>query len=282
MYIVKLMGGLGNQMFQYALGRALSLRYNRPLKIDQSFLKRRDLGSNFVYRNYDLDIFNLSEGVEKDFRVNRDEVVEIKELFFHYSEDLVINTVGRDLYRSNLLFEGYWQSYLYFANYEKQLREDFQFKNSIFNSTDSKVKSLICNISSNNSVMLNVRRTDYLNTDFHGVMGLDYFDKAMKLIEDRVANTTYFIFSDDIDWCRENFKQKNIVIVDHAYKGDKFSNYLELMSICKHYIIPNSTFAWWSAWLNQDSKKIVIAPKTWFADSAIDTTDLIPTNWIRI
>jgi hypothetical protein len=142
--------------------------------------------------------------------------------------------------------------------------------------------SLLTNIRESNSVMINVRRADYLNTDFHGVFGMDYINSAVKIVESKVENPKYFIFSDDIEWCIENIDLPNMTIVNHSYKGPKFSHYLQLMMNCKHFIIPNSSFAWWSACLNQNTDKIVIAPKRWFNRDDINTIDLIPDNWLRI
>ena len=137
-------------------------------------------------------------------------------------------------------------------------------------------------INSSNSVLINVRRTDFLNGDFHGVMGMDYINNAVSFIESKVDNPHYFIFSDDIEWCRDNIKLDNMAIVDHSYKGDRFGYYLQLMKSCKNFIIPNSTFAWWAAWLNENENKIVIAPKKWLNNESVNTKDLIPSNWIRI
>jgi hypothetical protein len=278
MIIAKLMGGLGNQMFQYAIARNLSLKYNVPLKIDLSFLNNRNMGSNFVYRDYDLSLFEI----EPDFNVDfSKKIVVANQPHYHYSQEF-IDSIGNLLMTgNNVLLDGYWQTSLFFSDFEIQIRKDFQFKDKIENQTGD-VKEMLDLINSTNSVMLNVRRTDYLNTSFHGVMGLDYLDQAKELIETKVDNPHYFIFSDDVEWCKENINYENMTIVDHRYKGDKFGYYLQLMMNCKHFIIPNSTFAWWAAWLNNDSNKIVIAPKQWFTDSNINTADLIPSNWIRI
>lgn len=278
MIVVKLMGGMGNQMFQYALGRNLSLKYNLPLKMDLSFLNNRNMGPNFVYRNYDLDLFNVQEKFDLS---DVGQIFTINEQHFHYSENL-LNSISSLLHnRMNVLFDGYWQTPLYFKDFESQIREDFKFKDSIQNSED-RIKDMFSKIDSTNSVMINVRRTDYLNTDFHGVMGTDYINRAKSIIDSKVDNPHYFIFSDDIDWCKDNIKIENMTIVDHSYKGDRFGYYLQLMSSCKHFIIPNSSFAWWSAWLSNSENKIVITPKNWFTDSSINTNDLIPPNWIRI
>jgi hypothetical protein len=278
MIIAKLMGGMGNQMFQYAIARNLSIRNNVDLKIDLSFLKNRNMGHNFVYRDYDLDLFNING----DFNINfSNKIVVANQPHYHYSQPFM-NSVSNSLNTGNtVLLDGYWQSPLFFSENEEQIRKDFEFKDDIENQTGI-VKDMLDSIKSNNSVMVNVRRTDYLNTNFHGVMGLDYINNAKQIMDSKVENTHYFIFSDDVEWCKENIHFDNMTIVDHQYKGDRFGHYLQLMSKCKHFIIPNSTFAWWGAFLNRDTDKIVIAPKQWFADNSINTTDLIPSNWIRI
>jgi hypothetical protein len=269
------MGGTGNQMFQYAFARNLSLKYNKTLKIDLSFLKNKNMGLDFVYRDYSLNIFNIYE----DFNIDKNHFIKINEPCFEY-EQSVLDMIHSNS-DSNFLLNGYWQTSKYFKEFEKEIRKDFTFRDEIENS-NSYVKEMLNDIKSKNSVLLNIRRTDYLSTNYHGVMGKEYIDKGVKLIESKIKNPRYFLFSDDLDWCRENIKLPNMTIVNHSYKGDRFSYYLQLMKNCKHFIIPNSSFAWWAAWLNQNENKIVIAPKQWFTDTNIKTTDLIPNDWIRI
>lgn len=281
MIIVQLCGGMGNQLFQYAFGRSLSLKYNTPLKLDLSFLKRRDMGPNFTYRNYDLDLFNVKE----DFNITQSDInnsLKANESWgaFEYQE-ILIKEIGKVISSKNVIIDGYWQTEKYFKDVEEQIRKDLTFRNLIENS-DNRTKLMLEDIKNSNSIMVNIRRTDYLNTSFHGVMGTEYIDKASKIIESKIENPKYFVFSDDIKWCEDNIKLNNMVIVDHSYKGDRFDYYLQLMKSCKHFIIPNSSFAWWSAWLNEDKNKIVIAPEKWIADDSVIVKDLIPEKWIKI
>ena len=272
------MGGMGNQMFQYALGRSLSIKYNTDLKIDLSFLKRKDFGSGFIYRDYDLDIFNVHE----DFEVNPiGNTLGVSEPYFHFSQEL-IDAIDKSSVGNNFILNGYWQSPKYFNDIESIIRKDFEFKSKVKDSDDVEIKDMYDKIHGCNSVMINVRRTDYLNSNFHGIMGNDYIMNGVELIKSKITDTHFFIFSDDIEWCKDNIKLDNSTFVDHRYKGDKFSYYLQLMTTCKHFIIPNSTFAWWAVWLNNDEGKIVISPEKWFTDPNINTRDIIPSDWIRI
>lgn len=270
MIISKLLGGLGNQMFEYAFGRSLSLKYNVDLKLDVTYLLDRT-HSNFKFRDYDLDIFNISSDVG-NFNVSN----IVVEPHFHFSQRLInLLDLNSNL---DLYLDGFWQSYKYFQDYENVIKRDFKFKNDIIDYS----KELEFKIKNSNSVMINVRRTDYLNNSFHGVMGTEFIMKGVEIIKCKVENPYFFIFSDDIDWCINNIQIDNMFIVDHLHKGYKFDNYLNLMKLCNHFITPNSTFSWWAAWLGEKKDKIVIAPNKWFTDSLINTSDLIPSDWIRI
>jgi hypothetical protein len=270
------MGGMGNQMFQYAFGKRLSLQTGRELILDLSFLNRRDLGSNFVYRNYDLDIFNLSEHkIVNNFEENYDLIVDD---FDFKLKDLtpIDNIIEKCLNNKseNIYLDGYWSSPKYFSN---NINSEFSFRDTIINESTS----LLQDILSSNSVLLNIRRTDFLNGDFHGVFGKDYILNSINKLNKTEDNLKFFIFSDDIEWCNNNLHDiPNSVIVDHIHKGNKFSNYLQLMTNCKHFIIPNSTFAWWAAYLSQNQNKKVIHPEIWLKEFNA-TCDLLfyGLNW---
>jgi hypothetical protein len=274
MIVVKLMGGLGNQMFQYAIGRSISLSCEVPLKVDLSFLLRKDLGPNFVYRNYELDLF----GIEVDSNINSSDFVYISEPQHHKFFGALVERCKHLINSgSNVYLEGYWQTPKYFESIEDDIINQFKI-NSLIENQDS--LELLRDIEGSNSVMVNIRRTDYLNSSFHIVLSRDYIERAMKEISGRISNPKFFVFSDDIDWCRKNLDFPGIVFVGEEHRGERFSNYFKLMNSCKHFIISNSTFAWWSAWLNRNPDKIVISPKKWFSPNDIDSADLIPKDWI--
>ena len=138
-------------------------------------------------------------------------------------------------------------------------------------------------IKNSHSVCINVRRADFVHlqaaSETHGFCDLKYFERCISLVTEKEPQANFFVFSDDVEWCKDNFSGKTgFTIVDHSHKGPKFSWYLHLMTLCKHFIIPNSSFAWWAAWLSQRGG-LVLAPKNWFRDAKINTADLFPDHW---
>lgn len=287
------MGGLGNQMFQYALGRSLSLHYNVDFKMDTSFLlDRTSYSKNIVIRDYDLSIFNIVENIATIAEVQKlkKEILNskkvdlltkkvlgirrtyVKEPHFHFFPEVF--SMGPDIY-----LEGFWQTEKYFLNCETTIRKDFTFRKPPGKNT----LELLNKINDCNAVCVNVRRGDFLVNSYHGAISTDYYKRGESIIREKIRDVHFFVFSDDIEWCQHNLKfSDSTTYVTHEYAGEKFSDYLRLMIHCKHFIIPNSTFGWWAAWLNKIDEKIVIAPQKWFDSGPKDTQDIIPEDWIKI
>lgn len=289
MIIAVLKGGLGNQMFQYAMARRASYVNRADLKLDISAFSGEDI---LTPRKYYLDEFNVVENFsskyESDIIKKRGFInllhklkpyykrFNIKEKYFYFDPKIL-------LISDNVCLDGYWQSEKYFKDIEEIIRREFTLK-KIPSREFKKICDYIC---SKESVSLHIRRGDYVfnktTNKFHGVCPLNYYYKAIELMNQKVKNSVYFIFSDDIEWAKNNLKLK----VPHHFVSDrngKIKDYEEiiLISRCKSHIIANSTFSWWGAWLNNKPNKIVIAPKKWFNDISINTSDLIPRLWIRI
>lgn len=281
------MGGLGNQMFQYSLGLAIAKRKNSKFILDTSYLLNRTPRKNFVFRDFDLDIFKL-DNVFYTGTIDRGSSLSgkiinyilpkflktfYKEKGFEYNSDIEL------LQCNNVYLDGYWQSPKYFNEFENEIRSSFAF-NVHF---EDKINLLRNKILSCEAICLNVRRGDFVDNDFHGTMGLDYYLKSLDVLNSKIdAELKIFVFSDDIEWCLDNLKFDYVTeFIGHSYKGIKFSSYLYLMQACKYFIIPNSSFAWWAAFLSDYSNKIVIAPNNWF-NNDLNTSDLIPDSWIRI
>jgi|APGre2960657404_1045060.scaffolds.fasta_scaffold05281_4 hypothetical protein len=274
--VVKLMGGLGNQMFQYAIGKKISLEYDKELILDKTFLLRRDL--DITYRDFDLDIFNINNKIVENFVVTND----YKVLDEPFNAPNMTNSIKNINTNENIYVSGFFQKEYYFKDIRTQILQDFNISIQ-----DDNIKKLESDILSSNSICINVRRGDYVtnqNTNnFHGFHGVEYINKSISEITKKIKNPMFYIFSDDIDWCVNNLKiDYPHFFVDHTYKGNKFSSYLKLMSSCKNFIIPNSTFAWWATWLNQNEEKIVYVPNNWFNVNYMNTDGLIPLNWNKL
>ena len=291
MITIRLKGGMGNQMFQYAFGRSISTKLNTDFQLDLSSLLDRSKG-DFVYRDYDLDIFNVQpkfttppDLLRTMYRIKSSKLSKlvkqqatwgksyVKEKHFHLVKEVI------DHPTDNTLYDGWWQSGKYFDAVAHTIRKEFTFVDPII----AQSKALFEKIQQTNAICLNVRRTDFLKVSALNTTNLDYFLNAAKYMAQQVDQPHFYIFSDDIEWSAANIKLDHpTTVVRHEHKGRKFGNYLQLMIACKHYIIPNSSFAWWSTWLNPSKEKIVVAPKNWFHDSPFDTSDLVPQNWIRL
>lgn len=292
MITIRLKGGMGNQIFQYAFGKNLARLLNTEMQIDLTALLDRSRGDDFVYRDYDLTIFKLenkfafspsllrlahktkSSGVTRLIRQYVDRNYKnYKEPGFGFQPTLISEP------QDNTVYEGWFQSYRYFEEIEDQLKKDLEFSIPIL----EKSRLLLSKIKAGNAICLNVRRTDFLKVDTLNTTNKEYFLRAVDRISQLVDQPEFFIFSDDVEWCRQELQLDfPTTVVDHSHKGYKFGNYMQLMKACRHFIIPNSSFAWWAVWLNDNPDKVVIAPKNWFSDEGIDTSALVPKQWIRL
>lgn len=269
MIIVRLIGGLGNQMFQYAIGRFAAKTNNTILKLDLSEF------DTYKLHQYSLNHFQIVENIATKYDLQ--EAIEFREKNFHLDGNF--ESIG-----DGMLLKGYWQSEKYFVNISDVIRNDFQLK-SIISRKGREISVLIKNT---NSVSLHIRRCDYIRGSYPDqildVLSNHYYLKALKALDAEEKDLRFFIFSDDPQWVRKNFKIKHPVVhVDHNTAVTNYED-IYLMSLCKHNIIANSSFSWWGAWLNNNPTKKVFAPKQWFNKNAknIDSNDIVPASWISI
>lgn len=290
MVIVKLMGGLGNQMFQYALGRTLSLARGTELKLDISHysrypLHRYALGHLNVQETfaspretYRAKAFGWWNDTLKRYAAQKarpDAWAWVRELEYRFDKQVLDA-------RINCYLDGYWQSEKYFKHQEKLIRGDFTLKSTL----DARSEKLAAEIRGCNSVSVHVRRGDYVSNskalEVHGACPAEYYREAASMIRARVSDLHFFVFSDDPEWTRNNVRVGgSATYVTHNSAERNYAD-LHLMSLCQHHIIANSSFSWWGAWLAVNPSKIVIAPKQWFQKAPHDTSDLIPDGWIRM
>lgn len=314
MIISRITMGLGNQMFKYAAGKALSLEKKVPFKVDVSSYE------GYKLRRYELDtIFNIStERATKEElkkypvthpvkRVwNKFFPTKLRMLGLGYEEAVIPRTVlaaynsitpphKRKIYEephfnyhtsffnanSNVYLNGYWMSWKYFEKYENEIRQDFTIRKDIVTHLDD----IACKIKKINSVSIHIRRGDFTsqkNADLHGVIPIAFYLKAIEEIVKKISSLHFFIFSDDIEWVKENLNTRFPITYISKHITTTGIEDFYLMTICKHNIIANSTFSWWAAWLNGNKDKIVIAPKKFYNNSPFDYKDVYPTSWIVI
>ena len=286
MIVINLRGGLGNQMFQYAFARYLSIINNAELKLDISSFE------NYEWHTYGLNAFHISENIlshseKNNFLKTNDSFLKrkFKNIFFRNIEVVEKNIMYNEKYKilkDPLYLTGYWQSEYYFKDIEDIIRNDFSFKFE----PSHKNFTYLENIKNENSVSLHIRRGNYENdpnvNKVHGTISMNYYENAIELITSKILDPIFYIFSDDINWSKNYLKIKyptNFIDFNDLDYED-----LRLMSNCKHHIIANSSFSWWAAWLNPSRNKIVISPKIWFKDEYLNslTSNLIPKEWYRI
>ena len=296
MIIVSIFGGLGNQMFQYACGKALATKLGVELKLDVSFLADKSERENFTIRDYELGIFGINEEIAslnevREFipdlwNCTKSELLKYKLLrvfngnhYYFEKQKLQFEPRIKQI-KDNSYVYGYFQTEKYFSNVKDELHKTFTLKYEV----DIQNQKLIAKIKAENAVSVHIRRGDYHNTPFN-LLEITYYQQAIEFIKQKVEDPTFYIFTNDYEWVAENFASFDIdkTIITHN-QDDKSYMDLILMSNCKHNICANSSFSWWGAWLNENVDKIVITPKQWFINQeySISTYDLIPENWLQL
>ncbi|MFN3403734.1 MAG: alpha-1,2-fucosyltransferase [Cytophagaceae bacterium] len=295
MIVIKLKGGLGNQMFQYAFAKSLSEKYSVPFYLDHTFLEDKSFKKDFTFRDFELDVFNITNRrAESDqlkyflkpsqffpkllFKLRKKIYgpLYVHEPAYKYNSDLMI-------VKDRIYFEGYFQSYKYFQQYQEAIRKDFTFQTSLI----KEVNPLVEKIKSSVSVSVHFRRGDMANNkvinNVHGICDLEYYEKAIQYIRANVNNPVFYFFSDEPEWIEKNFPLGDLQY--HVIKGNSSNkSFLDmyLMSCCDHNVIANSTFSWWAAWLNDNKNKQVVAPKNWLKAVDFDLKDIYPSDWCII
>ena len=282
-------GGLGNQMFQYAAGRALALRHGAELRLDLSvFGARRHFD---VERPFELDHLAIEVAPQGPlsslgFALARRRQAMLRRLSWWnivrepapgtYDPRFTTLPDGTYLY-------GYWQSWRYFEPVAAQIRKELAPRTALSHES----RALAERIRSANSLSLHVRRGDYVTSaatnEFHGVLDVDYYTRAVRHVQDRIPDLEAFVFSDDLDWCSTAFAGLGLplTLVDVNRGADSWQD-MFLMAACRHSVIANSSFSWWGAWLGDGDGKAdrtVVAPKHWFAGAEVDLGDRYPPHW---
>lgn len=301
MIVTKITGGMGNQMFMYALGFALAEKHHTKMLLDLS-------GLNNGERIYAMDKFKITHKeiwkpgrlvqlyyqlirkfglceVQKKIAVilrnligNRS-LILIAEKSISFDKDIL-------LLPDNVILDGYWITSKYFSSVEKKLRKEFRWRYEVSQNTkywEKIIRSCEC------AVSLHVRRGDYVsnneNKSLYCQLGNEYYYTAVDCLKKNNKNMVLFVFSNDVNWCKENLKFSDMTYYVSGNDEQHGHEDMYLMSLCTHNIVANSTFSWWGAWLNSNPDKIVVCPKKYYniKNSWFDSEDDIwPSGWTKI
>lgn len=279
-------------MFQYAAAKSL-LKSGEPVYLDHQFLENNNINTDhFTARKYELDIFknlkarHAGKGL---LRLLKDQSFLIRLLRFALAVKYIQQVDNEFVPLANLsgyrylYLNGYFQSEKYFIDKREEIINDFQFPQ--LDQINETIKNAILN--SINPVSIHIRRGDYLKTHtntIHGILPVNYYHKALDVLQLKYPEIILFIFSDDINWAKENLKRDNTTLhfVKHNETNGAWKD-MALMTYCKHHIIANSSFSWWGAWLSKNNGS-VFAPKNWFNPLKVNFNicDFIPDNWTII
>lgn len=284
MILIKIIGGLGNQMFQYAAGKALALHHKTSLKVDTTSFSEQQLR--------DFDLFNLhvdatiasTEEIKSLRAFNTGQRIQsyfqsyprrkfYKQRYFHFDKKFF--RLGPNVY-----LQGYFQSEKFFNTVSEDIRREFMIKKEKLVNVEKFAEQL----RKHNSVAIHVRRGDYKTEKIlkvHGILPLSYYENAIARMRSQYPDVSFYVFTDDPNWVNENLHLEEVHFVSGKISSTHFED-LYLMSTCSHNIIANSSFSWWSAWLNPNKNKTVIAPAKWFNKGPGDIQDLIPEDWIKL
>lgn len=294
MILVRYWGGLGNQMFQYAAAKALAEKNNTVVKMDTDLITFNDPNNSIFKFYFELHAFKIKNDIAS---------VHEKKMFLPSSNKFleriyykILRLINPKIYyrqgdkytddfwnvKNDTCIEGRFQSEKYFKPYEDVIRKDFEFNLDI----PEYIKPLEKKIKSTNAIGIQVRRGIIKTPYYYNIMGVmdpTYYHQGLEIITASEKNIEIFVVSDDINWCKENLKFNfPTTFLSDDIASNNHHIQLYLLSCCKHFIIPNSTFAWWGAWLSDYKNKIVVAPKKWFLDENYYGDDTVPESWIKI
>ena len=293
MVIVRLLGGLGNQMFQYAAARRLALAHDVPLKLDISWF------AHAADRAYALHALNIQEafatpeevgeirgpstrGIPRVlFRLRRRFKIGYDWTWIH---ERTLSPADPRVFhaRARTYLDGYWQSEKYFSDVEDTIRREFTSRDRL----DAGTREILDRMATAQSVSVHVRRGDYVShpraSRARSVCTPSYYQRCVAYLAERLGHLHLFVFSDDPDWVAANLRFEYPTTLVSTVPARPEHEDLRLMSACRHHIIANSSFSWWGAWLNPHHDQLVLAPRRWMNDARVDDRDVVPARWIKV
>lgn len=285
MIVTQIQGGLGNQMLIYAAGFSLAKDLKEKHKMDLSHYST--LNPNETKRTFELSLFNTTSEIANDIEISKTK-----------SDFKIINELNRTLMAyaylnyplqkyfgvTNLYLDGHYNSEKFFKRYRNEILEEFTLRKDLQTREYLEIAKEMNQ--SQASVSIHIRRGDYITNKnankWHGVLDQEYYKNALNLVNQSNKNCCIYVFSDEIDWVKQNFKflpRNSYFVSKHKFNS---AQEMTLMSNCKHNIIANSSFSWWGAWLNKNENKTVIAPSKWIVNKFARSSDIVPKEWYRI
>ena len=283
--IFEVVGGLGNQMFQYAAARAMADRLGTEVSLDLRRFDTYRLRTPALHR-WRIDAHSISPEETRRYphwllRIAGRLPPSVMRMLGYYREPSFAFDPSFEGLSRSLYLAGYFQSERYFHSIRERLLREFVPTEP----PDVQNASLASQIQNCMSVSLHVRRGDYIsvpkNQKIHGSCSPEYYQRAIAAVQARVGQATWFVFSDDLLWVRQHLRVPGpVVYVDG--NDDRPEWDIHLMSQCRHHVCANSSFSWWGAWLNPRAEKLVVAPQAWVATPSLDSRDLVPAGWMRV
>ena len=288
--VIRLVGGLGNQMFQYAAAKAIAIRSGAELVLDLSWFATAN------ERRYALEPLRVSAQTLGVISPEGAVVRFLRKVVYRFTKRSDEHWRGRPVFREKIFnfdpavldirapvcLDGYFQSEKYFLDCRDLIASEF----TVATPPGILAQAMLEQMTTHDAICLHVRRGDYvasaITNAFHGLCSLDYYHQGLRIVSEGLLNPHCYVFSDDPEWVRANFSPALPMSVVDIHGPDEAHEDLRLMAACKHFVIANSSLSWWGAWLGSYPGKRVVAPKNWFQDSAKDVKDLIPGGWIRV
>ena len=284
MIVSHIIGGLGNQLFQYAAGRYLAEKHQVPLLLDITDF------TGYHLRNFELHNLHTRFSIAQPEDFNRLKPTGKLAKALQYLKPKPARTYHREHHfhvepsffkiGPNAYIKGNFQSFRYFEPIAGIIRKEFEVKEELIRN----VKELGDTIQNQPSVAVHIRRGDYTKKvflEYHGLLSEAYYNKAIDLLLKKESGLKFYFFSDDLPWVKQHISAPNAIYVSGEHSTGHYEDFY-LMSRCRHNIIANSSFSWWAAWMNNNPGKMVIAPKQWFNKAGHNTKDLVPENWLRV
>jgi hypothetical protein len=289
MIIARIFQGPGNQLFQYAAARALALRHGTELRLDLRWYH-----AHSGHRAYCLDRFNIQATEATVADIDHVLCPVPGRLAYRWGklytactgypyygllkEDLTKGMMDLRWLRDGLYLDGYFSSEAYFAHHAAAIRQELTLRDGL----SAESLQWAARMQACNSVAVSFRRGDFVGNPLHDVCGMDYYQRALDQMRQRVGtDIELFVWSDDMDWVRATFAPP-VPMHLMTHNRPDFIQDLVLMGHCRHHIIPNSTFSWWGAWLGQHPGQVVMAPGRWLNSATIPYTHYLPQHWVRI